>query len=153
MLETSELHSLWIFAKLKWNESISIRCNMVVFYRTFLLAYIMILHNKSVSTKSINVMKEVPKFPKLMDFFKKKSDIKKHSKLSQCEVEVRKEQCISRVVPVKRHCLLLNNIVIEIMPQYRIMLNRAELINYRMLPVTEIFINTCNNRITFKTSL
>lgn len=113
----------------------------------------MILQTKKVSTKSVNVMKEVPKFPKLMDFFKKKSDIKKHSQLSQCEVEVRKEQCIYRVVPVKRHCLLLNNIVVEIMPQYRIMLNRAELINYRMLPVTEIFINTCNNKITFKTSL
>lgn len=100
----------------------------------------------------IPIFKILPKFPKLTEFFKKKPEIRKRSRLSQCEVELHKDQCIYRTLPKKQHCLVLKNIISDLIPQYKLALNKTELINYRMLPVIEIFINTCSRKVTFKTS-
>lgn len=91
-------------------------------------------------------------FPKLTEFFKKKPEFKRKCKLSRCDVEIRKDLCVYRAVPKKSHCLIFRNAIAELIPEYKPVINKTELKHFQMLPITELYVNTCSRKVTFQTN-
>lgn len=117
--------------------------------------------NKSGKKNKSNYSNNLPKCPKLSEFFtiknsnnnnkNRRSDYKQKCKLTQCDVTIQKELCAYRTVPKKQHCLLLRNLINEMAPIYKPFLNRSKLSFFQNHGVKEIILNTCSKRIAFTT--
>lgn len=105
--------------------------------------------------KKNNYTDALPKCPKLSEFFtaNKKLDTKQKQKckLTQCDVTVEKELCMFRTVPKKQHCLLLRNLIYEMLPIYKPFLNHSKIRFYYSHGVKEVVVNTCSKRVSFTT--
>ena len=121
---------------------------LMLFFKTLLVVTSIIL----IKTHYLSASKEIPKFPRLIEFFKKKPEYSKKSKLSQCEVDIRKEQCAYITLPKRPHCLVLKNIISDLIPQYKVLLNITELNDFKMQSITRLYINTCSRKLTIKTA-
>ncbi|XP_065653835.1 uncharacterized protein LOC136071929 [Hydra vulgaris] len=119
----------------------------MIFFTTLVIVTSIIL----IETRSLSALKEIPKFPRLTEFFKKKPEYSKKSKLSQCEVDIRKEQCAYIAYPKRPHCLVLKNIISDLIPQYKVLLNSTELNDFKMQSISRLLVNTCSRKLTIKT--
>jgi len=90
-------------------------------------------------------------FPKLSEFFSKRPDIKLKTKLTQCDVITKREQCLYRTSPKKVHCLLFENVINEITPYYRPFIGRSKLASFKKHEVKDIRVNTCSRKVTLMT--
>ena len=105
-------------------------------------------HKKSKTTSSKPV---TPKFPKLSEFFSNRLESKLKTRLTQCDVTTRREQCLYRTSPKKTHCLLFENVIGEVTPYYRLFIDRSKLASFKKHEVKDIRVNTCSRKVTFMT--
>ena len=116
-------------------------------------------HNTVKKTKSKNIPKGgkpkaavIQKFPKLSEFFSKKTfEFKGRTRLTQCEVTTKREPCLYLTTPKKGHCLRFQNIINEMTPYYRPFISRSKLNGFSSHEVKDVKINTCSRRVTLIT--
>ena len=106
---------------------------------------------KQALKKTVPTQNVIPKYPRLSAFFASRPDIKPHSRLTQCEVITKREQCLYRTIPKKGHCLLFQNIINELAPFYRPFIGRSHLYSFRTHEVKDVQINTCARTMTLIT--
>ena len=106
---------------------------------------------KSLST-SATKSPVIQKYPKLSEFFSKRPlQFKGRTRLTQCEVTTKREQCLYRTSPKKSHCLLFQNIIDEVTPYYRPFISRSKLAGFALHEVKDLQINTCSRKVTLIT--
>ena len=56
------------------------------------------------------------------------------------------------MLPKKGHCLALTSAILELIPDYMLVVNSTELTAFKALPVSEFLVDACSKRISFRTT-